>query len=686
MMWQRMALCVAGWGAITVSVALADETTPTGNQHAPPDAFVAYLDDDPPAAEMPVAEMPVAEMPVAEMPVAEMPVAEMPAAEMPAAEMPVAEMPVAEMPAAQTTPAQTPAAQAAGRVLRMLQVLGVHRPQAPQALPGPVFAATDLPSPRATEAALLQTAAAVGYQEDAGRSVYEADTPADAGGFRIVPPSPDSSAPNEGWASSWPINNLRDPAGTHTDLLQAGGFRDRGLRDRVEPETDTMASTGEADGSPTRPLAGSAMPVSPILCPDGMKSSRRTVRHAAPETNVAQAATAEPPALIHPAASEPLTTAMVPAPAYFDPSSQAAPSLTSQPPLPPLPPLRSDKSFMEPRSIDAVLEPRPIVVVKSPPAARDGADVELAKTSDNVEFKPTAMPSPQHRSPALPAPELPPQRVAASGRQPSRVAGGPARGAMLSPLPNALRDLPSARTADLPRQIALQSPPQAAPRLAPAPVPQTQLPQTQLPQTQLPQTQLPQARLTPLRTQTSPPTLAAETPPQTLPPLPPQLPSLQPRPTAELAAAEPALLRVAVRESRLLRTPENVVRVVSEHDSICDVLLFNPREIAVVGKQRGQAKVEFWYDGQGLNRVSYLVAVDDERTPETQGRTDLPKMERLVAYLFPNSRVKLISDRGRLIVRGSATSQREAVEIVSTVRRSQLVPVTDEIVVQPAAK
>ena len=165
------------------------------------------------------------------------------------------------------------------------------------------------------------------------------------------------------------------------------------------------------------------------------------------------------------------------------------------------------------------------------------------------------------------------------------------------------------------------------------------------------------------------------------------MPSLQPRRTEDLAAAaEPALLRVAVRESRLLRTPENVVRVVSEHANICDVLLFNPREIAVVGKQRGTVKVEFWYDGQGLNRVSYLVAVDDERTPDTQNRVDLQQIERLVAYLFPRSRVELIGDHGRLIVRGSAASQPEAVEILSTVRRSQLIPVADEIVVQPAAK
>jgi hypothetical protein len=640
-MWQRMAWCVAGLGAITMSAAQADETTPIANQHAPPGAFVAYLDDDPPAAQTP-------------------------AAQTPAAQTPAAQTPAAQTPAAQTPAAQTPAAQTAGRVLRMLEILGVHGSRAPLPLPAPVLAATDLPPPSADESPPLETAAPVTYQTDADRSIYEANTPGDAGAFPGIAASPNPLETNRGEASTWPINDLRDPARTNADLVQDESLRDRGLRDRGRSEADAVVSSGESDGSPARLLAGSATPVPRILCPDGMKSSRRTIGRAAAGTNMAPAPAAEPPAVAVSAASETPTVtsatvaattaaaaATATAAANFDPGPWSAPSTTS---LPPLPPLRTDDPFLEPRSIDAILSPRPVCVVKSSSAARDGADVGLAITSDNVEFKPTAMPSPKHRSPALPAPELPSQRVAANQRQPSRVAGGPAREVMPAPLPNTLDDLPPARVTDLPRQIALQSPPQSRSLLPP---PATPTPAT--------------------------PTPATRTQPST--PLAPQLPPLQPRRTGDMAAAaEPALLRVAVRESRLLRTAENVVRVVSEHDNICDVLLFNPREIAVVGKQRGTVKVEFWYDGQGLNRVSYLVAVDDERTPDTQSRVDLQKIERLVTYLFPNSRVKLVSDQGRLIVRGSAANQREAVEILSTVRRSQLIPVTDEIVVQPAAK
>ncbi len=248
MMWQRVALCVAGLGAITVSAALADDTTPIANQDAPQGAFVAYLDDDPPDAP--------------------------------------------DAPDAQAPSAQAATAQAAGRVLRMLEILGVHRPQP---MPAPVLAATDVPPPPASETPQLETAAPFAYQEDAGRSLYEANAPGDDDRFPLVAASPDSSEPNEDWASSWQINDLRDPARTRTDWLH-----DEGLRDRVGLETDAVASSGEANAGPARQLANSATPAPPIRCPDGMKSSRRTFQQAGAGTTVAQAPAAEPPAVIAP--------------------------------------------------------------------------------------------------------------------------------------------------------------------------------------------------------------------------------------------------------------------------------------------------------------------------------------------------------------------------------------------------
>ena len=282
MMWQRVALCVAGFGAITVSAALADETTPIANQDAPQDAFVAYLDDDPPAPQTP---------------------------------------PIV---------GHRATAQAAGRAVRMLEILGVHRSRPPQPVPAPVLAATDRPPPSAGEAPPLETAAPITYQADADRSIYEANTPSDAGAFPGIAASPDSLEPKKGGALSWPINDLRDPARTSTDLLQ-----DEGLRDGGKFEIDAVVSSGESDGSPARLLASSATPVPRILCPDGMKSSRRTIGRAAAGMNAAPAPAAEPPAVTLSAVTE-TPAAAAAAPANFASSPWSAPSATSLPPLPSL--------------------------------------------------------------------------------------------------------------------------------------------------------------------------------------------------------------------------------------------------------------------------------------------------------------------------------------------------------------
>jgi Flp pilus assembly secretin CpaC len=157
-------------------------------------------------------------------------------------------------------------------------------------------------------------------------------------------------------------------------------------------------------------------------------------------------------------------------------------------------------------------------------------------------------------------------------------------------------------------------------------------------------------------------------------------------PANQVAVAEPALLHVTVREGRVLRTSENVVRVVSEHDRVCDVIQFNAREIALIGKQQGTVRVELWYDRQGSSRASYLVAVDSDPNTATEGKEGRQKIERLITYLFPESRVELVFEPDRLIVRGTAGNQRQAVEILSAVRRLQLIPVVDEIVVQAEVK
>jgi len=122
--------------------------------------------------------------------------------------------------------------------------------------------------------------------------------------------------------------------------------------------------------------------------------------------------------------------------------------------------------------------------------------------------------------------------------------------------------------------------------------------------------------------------------------------------------------------------------VASANAEVCQVVQLNARDVAVVGKSRGTTKIEFWYDNRGISRVSHVVAVGPDQAFETPEEDRNQEVHKLISYLFPDSQVELISEEDRLIVRGRTGSRRQAVDILSTIRRSQLVPVVDELIVQ----
>lgn len=161
-------------------------------------------------------------------------------------------------------------------------------------------------------------------------------------------------------------------------------------------------------------------------------------------------------------------------------------------------------------------------------------------------------------------------------------------------------------------------------------------------------------------------------------PLPRNEPQIEIKP---LPVSRPTL-RLAVRESRMFRSPENIVRVASASAEVCDVVQLSARDVAVVGRSAGTTRIDFWYDNRGVSPVSHVVAVGPDGTVETPNDGRNQEVRKLISYLFPASHVELISKEGCLVVRGRTVSRRRAIDILSTIRRSQLVPVVDELVVQ----
>ena len=156
--------------------------------------------------------------------------------------------------------------------------------------------------------------------------------------------------------------------------------------------------------------------------------------------------------------------------------------------------------------------------------------------------------------------------------------------------------------------------------------------------------------------------------------------SLDPAPVAELRPiGDASSLELGLKEVRILHTRESIHRIVPSGQQVCEAVMLNPREIALIGRQRGTMQLDFWYDDQGTQRTRYSVTVQDEPTLQQVSMEESQRIETVIHQLFPGSRIECQREPARLIVRGYARNERQAIDIISTIRRSQLIPVVDLI-------
>ncbi len=155
---------------------------------------------------------------------------------------------------------------------------------------------------------------------------------------------------------------------------------------------------------------------------------------------------------------------------------------------------------------------------------------------------------------------------------------------------------------------------------------------------------------------------------------------LDPAPVAELRPINDASrLELELKEVRILHTRERIHRIVPSGEHVCEVVMLNPREIALIGRQHGTMQLDFWYDDQGLQRTRYSVTVQEEPTSQNVSLEESQRIETVIHQLFPGSHIECQREPARLIVRGYAQNERQATDIISTIRRSQLIPVVDLI-------
>ena len=133
---------------------------------------------------------------------------------------------------------------------------------------------------------------------------------------------------------------------------------------------------------------------------------------------------------------------------------------------------------------------------------------------------------------------------------------------------------------------------------------------------------------------------------------------------------EPELiLRVDTVKSKIIRTNYPVARVAISDPSVVDINEFDSMEIEVVGKKVGETIITMWFvdQNQQTQVLRYLVQVN---ASNGHLRRNVAELQDQINEAFPNSQVRLIPLRDKLIVRGQVRDAADADKILALLNNS----------------
>jgi pilus assembly protein CpaC len=130
-------------------------------------------------------------------------------------------------------------------------------------------------------------------------------------------------------------------------------------------------------------------------------------------------------------------------------------------------------------------------------------------------------------------------------------------------------------------------------------------------------------------------------------------------------------VQVTKRRSKILRMKQDVFRVAVADPSVLDFVAFGSREIELIGKETGSTTVTLWLGTeQQATLLSMLVTVTKDEAVDNERRMEYAELADMINELFPNSRVQLFPVADKVIVRGQARDEMEAVQIMSIIREN----------------
>lgn len=130
-------------------------------------------------------------------------------------------------------------------------------------------------------------------------------------------------------------------------------------------------------------------------------------------------------------------------------------------------------------------------------------------------------------------------------------------------------------------------------------------------------------------------------------------------------------LEVIKRRAKILRMKQPVFQTAIADPSIVEVVPFGSKEIEFIGRETGSTTVTVWTGTEADPKLlTILVTVTKDDSVDQRRRLEYGELQTMINELFPNSRVQLIPVADKVIIRGQARDEQEAVQILSIVKQN----------------
>ncbi len=135
------------------------------------------------------------------------------------------------------------------------------------------------------------------------------------------------------------------------------------------------------------------------------------------------------------------------------------------------------------------------------------------------------------------------------------------------------------------------------------------------------------------------------------------------------------------RASKSLELPGTIIDFAVENLTFCQAMKVNVSSITLIGLRVGQTRLAVRYEDAAGNTALrvYLLSIFNSNNSNISDVELAQELAKTVKSLYPASKLEVVTERGSLVVRGTAASEDEAQSVLTLVRRTTLRPVVDRL-------